>query len=146
MDWFSLGYWGLFLLSFLAASVVPISSEGMLTAMLYAGYNAQWVLIIASLGNILGGISSYLLGYWGHWGIIEKILRTPPEKVKKYEGLVSKYGVWLALFTWLPFVGDLLALGLGLYQSPILKTFLLMSIGKIARYVAVIYLFDYFSN
>ena len=49
---------------------------------------------------------------------------------------VSKYGAWAALLTWLPFVGDLIAIAMGLMRVNPWWTLLLMFIGKLARYVA----------
>jgi len=135
----SLGYWGLFLMSFLAATIVPISSEVMLATMLLNDFNGLLLFFAASTGNILGGLSSYGLGYLGNWTLIEKYLRTKKEKVLKYELKVEQYRALIALLTWLPFVGDLLAIALGFFRVSFLKTLVFMSLGKAIRYLAIIY-------
>ncbi|MCP4214907.1 MAG: DedA family protein, partial [bacterium] len=72
------GYLGLFAGSFLAATIVPFSSEALLSAMIYMGYDVTVCVTVASIGNWLGGMSSYFLGYLGKLEWIEKYL-----KVKK---------------------------------------------------------------
>lgn len=141
MDFLSLGYWGLFLMSFLAATIIPMGSEGFLAAMLLNDFDPSLLLISASTGNILGGMSSYALGYLGNWTIIEKYLKTKKETVLKYEKKIERYGVLIAFFTWLPFIGDILAIGLGFFRVSIPKTILFMSLGKALRYAAIIYIF-----
>lgn len=139
MDFINLGYWGLFVLSFLAATIIPMSSEGLLAAMLLNDFNPIILLITASAGNILGGITSYGLGYIGNWTIIEKYLKTKKEKVIKYENKIKHYGAFIAFLTWLPFVGDILAIGLGFFRVSIIKTIIFMTIGKSLRYAIIIY-------
>ena len=140
MDFINLGYWGLFLMSFLAATIIPMSSEGILAALLLNDFSPNLLLIAASTGNILGGMSSYALGYLGNWSIIEKYLKTKKEKVLKYENKIERFGALIAFFTWLPFIGDILAIGLGFFRVSIPKTILFMSFGKVLRYAAIIYI------
>ena len=68
MDWlFGLGYFGLFLGSFLAATVVPFSADVLLVGMLAAGSEAFATIAVATLGNWLGGLTSYAIGRIGKW-------------------------------------------------------------------------------
>lgn len=140
MDFIELGYWGLFIMSFLAATIIPMSSEGLLAVMIFNDFNPIILLIAASSGNILGGMSSYALGYIGNWTLIEKYLRTKKEKVLKYERKVQKYGALIAFLTWLPFVGDVLALALGFFRVSITKSLVFMSIGKVSRYAFILFI------
>ena len=140
MDFISLGYWGLFIISFLAATIIPFSSEGVLAAMLINDFNPTLLLIAASTGNTLGGLSGYILGNIGNWALIEKYLKTKKDKVLIYESRIKKYGALIAFLTWLPFIGDILAIALGFFRVSIYKTILYMSIGKTLRYAVVIYI------
>ena len=140
MDFIELGYLGLFIISFLAATIIPFSSEGVLAAMLLNGFNPVLLLISASLGNTLGGLSGYILGYIGNWALIEKYLKTKREKVLVYESKIQKYGALIAFLTWLPIIGDVLAIALGFFRVSISKTIFYMTIGKTLRYAVVIYL------
>ena len=69
---FDYSLWGLFLASFLAATVVPFSSEALLTFLIINGTNAYIAVLVASAGNWRGGMSSYAIGYLGKWEWIEK--------------------------------------------------------------------------
>jgi membrane protein YqaA with SNARE-associated domain len=135
-----LGYPGLFIASFLAATIVPFSSEAVLAAMLLGPFHPFWCLFWASLGNWGGGMSSFALGWLGRTRTIEKWLRLTPEKISKFNPYVKRWGIWLALFCWLPLVGDIFAVALGFARTPAVASALFMLIGKAARYVAVYYL------
>ena len=128
MEWLlNLGYFGLFLGSFVAATVVPFSSDVQLVAMLAAGGNVWFCVAVATLGNWLGGL--------GKWEWIEKYMRVRHETLIKHKSKVDRYGAWLALLTWLPFIGDIFAIALGFYRVDFRKSALLMLIGKGARFV-----------
>ena len=141
MDWLELGYLGLFLATFLAATVLPFSSEAILGGMLYANFDPVTCLIIATVGNTLGGISSFGLGYLGDWKKITKWLRVEPEKTMRWQTLISRYGSFAALLCWLPIVGDVIAIALGVFKARLVPTFLLMALGKGLRYVFVIWVY-----
>lgn len=129
-----LGYLSLFAASFLAATVVPFSSEALLSAMLYADFNPYISLIVATAGNWLGGMSSYALGRLGKTQWIEKWLRVSKERTEKFGNYVQKYGSWLALLAWAPAIGDVIAVTLGLFKTSLVKTSILMLLGKMIRY------------
>jgi len=80
MDYVELGYFGLFIATFLAATIVPFSSEIVLAGMLAAGFDGFGILAVATVGNTMGGMSSFYLGYLGKWRWIESKLRVPKEK------------------------------------------------------------------
>ena len=132
-----LGLFGLFLGCGLSATVIPFSSEVLLTGALLAGYNVWIVVLVASLGNTVGGMVSFLLGWLCKWEWIEKWLKVKREKLEKMHTWVSKYGYWAALLAWAPFVGDVIAIALGLLRLNPWLTALLMFIGKLARYMVV---------
>lgn len=136
--WVEHGLLGLFLASFLSATVVPFSSEGVLAAMALGPWSGSGLWAAASLGNTLGGMSSYGLGRLGNMERIARWLRTDPTKVLRWQGLVQRHGAWAALLTWLPFVGDPIAIALGLGRSRLWPTVLLMFVGKAVRYGVVL--------
>lgn len=132
---FELGYWGLFFASFLAATVVPFSSEAILSGMIVADFNPVFCLISATLGNWLGGVSSYYIGYLGKENWIEKYLRIKKEKTDRFKLLIKGKEVWIAFFCWLPFIGDVIAVVLGLLKINFLNVSIGMFIGKAIRYI-----------
>lgn len=141
MDWLELGYLGLFLATFLAATVLPFSSEAILGGMLYASFDPITCLIVATLGNSLGGLSSYGLGYLGDWHKLTKWLKTDETKVKRWQELIARYGSFTAILCWLPIVGDVIAIALGLFKTPFVPVALWMVLGKGLRYAFLTWLF-----
>jgi membrane protein YqaA with SNARE-associated domain len=136
--WVEHGLLGLFLASFLAATVLPFSSEAVLAAMAFGPWSGMGLWLAASLGNTLGGLTSYGLGRLGDLERIARWLRTPPAKAARWQGLIQRHGIWAALLTWLPFVGDPIAIALGLGRTAFWPTSLLMFAGKAARYAVVL--------
>lgn len=135
MDWLlDLGYWGLFLGSFLAATVVPFSADVLLIGMLVAGGSPWIVIIVATVGNFLGGLTSYGIGRIGKWEWITK-LGVKPETLEKQKAKIDKYGSWAALLSWVPVIGDVIAVALGFYRTKFLPSALFMLIGKAGRFI-----------
>jgi membrane protein YqaA with SNARE-associated domain len=141
---FEYGLWGLFLASFLAATVLPFSSEAVLAFMVATGFDLYACIMVATIGNTLGGISCYYLGFIGNWDSIEKYLKLKPENLQKTKSWLDKYGSFTAFFTWLPIVGDPLAVGLGIIRSNVTLVFIFMLTGKLLRYLAIAFFTDAF--
>lgn len=132
---FDYNLWGLFLASFLAATVVPFSSEVVLTAVLANGTDVIWAVIIASLGNWAGGMTSFALGFLGKWEWIEKYLRVKRTTIEKWHNRLYNRGAIFAFLTWLPGVGDIFAIGLGVLRTNIWVVAITMFVGKLLRYI-----------
>ncbi len=135
-----LSYSLLFFASFLAATVVPFSSEVILSGVLAAGFDPAITLLVASMGNWLGGLTSYGVGWIGKWHWIEKYLRIPEKRISSWNKKIEGREGWIAFFCWLPFVGDALAVALGLLKTNFYRTALWMLIGKTLRYIVWGYL------
>jgi membrane protein YqaA with SNARE-associated domain len=131
------GLWGLFLACFLAATIVPFSSEAMLAAATFGPWSNGTLILVASLGNWLGGLTTYLLGRLGSAPLMRR-LRLDPSTADRWQGPVRRHGSWLALLCWAPIVGDVIALALGLFRVHAAPVALLMLAGKAARYALVI--------
>ena len=131
-----LGLFGLFLGCMLSATVVPFASEALLAGALLMGYGKWVVTLVAALGNTTGGMISFLMGWLCKWEWLERFFRVKREKLERMRDRVANYGAWAALLTWLPFVGDLIAIAMGLMRVNPWWTLLLMFIGKLARYLA----------
>ena len=129
------GYIGLFIASFLGATIIPFSSELVLSLLIIKGYDFNLSLLVATTGNWLGGLSSYFLGRLGKWSTLEKYFRLKKEKIVKFKTNIDKWGSLLAFFCWLPIVGDPIAVGLGFFRTNFLLVALWMFIGKLIRYI-----------
>jgi len=132
-----IGLLGLFLGCFLSATVVPFASEALVTGATLMGYNVWVVVFVATLGNTAGGMVSYLLGWLCRWEWIERFLHVKREKLMKVHERVKRWGTAAALLTWTPFVGDLIAIAMGLLRINPWATAALMFLGKFARYLVV---------
>ena len=135
-----LGYLGLFISSFLAATVVPFSSEVVFTGMVYGGLDAWMCVFVATAGNWMGGMSSYYIGHLGKIEWIEKYLRIKKEKLDKFTEKMKKYGDWFAFFSFLPGVGDIIAVAAGYFRCQWWIVAISMLAGKFVRYIVWMYI------
>ena len=129
------GYLGLFIASFLGATIIPFSSELVFSLLIIKGYDFNLSLLIATTGNWLGGLSSYFLGRLGKWSTLEKYFRLKKEKIVKLKTKIDKWGSLLAFVCWLPIVGDPIAVGLGFFRTNYVLVAIWMFIGKLIRYI-----------
>ena len=122
----------LFTSSFLAATLLPGGSEAVLVSVLLAYPELHWpALGLATLGNTLGGMSSYLIG---------RLL--PDEKAMSRKlgsstrGLkwVRRHGTPILLLSWVPLIGDALCVAAGWLRANWLWALLFIAVGKFARY------------
>ena len=129
------GYLGLFIASFLGATVIPFSSELVFSLLIIKGYDFILSLLVATSGNWLGGLSSYFLGRLGKWSTLEKYFELKKEKIVKFKTNIDKWGSLLAFFCWLPVIGDPIAVGLGFFRTNYILVAIWMFIGKFIRYI-----------
>lgn len=136
------GYLGLFLGSFLAGSIVPLSSEALLVVCIGPPLHLNaWICFGAALtGNVLGGITCYWIGHLGNLQWIKKYTHVKEEQLAKAERWVQNgWGAWMSLFSFVPFMGDVLIVALGYLRSNFAITVTGMTTGKALRYASVIW-------
>ena len=98
MEWLEgLGLLGLFFGTFLAATIFPFSSDALYLAILAATANPVGCLLVGTLGNWLGSVATYWVGWIGKWEWIERWFKVKPETLQKQKEKIDRYGVWLAL-------------------------------------------------
>lgn len=140
LDWLvEYGYIGLFLAAFLAATILPFGSEFVFVALLAAGLDGWTCVIVASIGNWLGGMTNYYLGRLGKTEWIEKYLKIKKEKIQKIERYLQGKGASMAFFSFLPAVGDIIAIALGYMRANIYIVNISMFAGKFIRFVLIMY-------
>ncbi len=135
-----LGLFGLFLACLLSATVVPFSSEAIVAGALLLGYPGWVIVVVATLGNTAGGMISFYMGWLCKWEWLERWFKVKREKIERFRARIERYGEWAALLTWLPIVGDPLAIAMGFMRLNPWWTMLIMFIGKFLRYVVTTYL------
>ena len=131
----SLGLLGLFIGTFLAATILPFSSDALYIAVLAATKDTAGCLLVGTLGNWLGSVATYWMGWIGKWEWIEKWFKVKRETLEKQKVKIDKYGVWLALLAWIPIIGDVIAIALGFYRTRPWATMFLLLVGKFARFL-----------
>ena len=134
-------YFQLSLISFLAATILPFSSEVVLTTMyLSNSFEPYFLLIFASIGNIMGSITNWYLGKKISLFQNRKWFPVSPDQLERSRKYFQKYGLWSLLLAWVPIIGDPLTLLAGVLKVRFSIFFLLVSISKISRYVFILYL------
>lgn len=135
----SLGLFGLFCICFISSSLYPLGSEVFVSFFATLDYPLFLVWSVATIGNTLGSLSTYAIGYWGENFILAKHF-TKPRNLEKYLAFINKYGFIGAFFSFLPFLGDIFAFVLGATRYPFLKATFFIFLGKGLRYYLLIYL------
>lgn len=131
------GYWGMGILSFLSGSVLPIASEILLLFFLNLGLSAVWLTVVATVGNTFGGISCFMLGYLTNKNTVQKVLRIPEKRMKRADIMIQKYGYWTAALSFVPAIGEVLLVVLGIMRVNKYKVITVMFLGKFVRYAFI---------
>lgn len=130
-----LGLIGLFIGNFLAATIVSFSSDALYIGALAAMGRPWECFVVATAGNWLGSVATYYCGLIAKWEWLERTFRIEPQTIARQKPKIDRFGTWLALLAWVPFIGDVLVLALGFYRTPKLPTFILLLIGKAGRFL-----------
>ena len=139
IDW---GYPGLFISALLAGSIVPFSSEIVLLGLVKLGLDPTLCLISASLGNTAGAMTCYYMGRLGKISWIEKYFKVKKEKVDKMVRFLQGKGALMAFFAFLPAIGEVISIALGFMRSNIWLTTTSMFVGKLIRYILLLYVLE----
>lgn len=138
-------YTTLFMAAFLAATLFPAQSEAVLLGLLSTKtYSVSMLLLVASVGNVLGAVVNWALGYGIERFKGHKWFPVSEAALAKAQSRYARYGRWSLLLSWVPFIGDPITVAAGIMREKFLPFILLVAIGKIGRYVALISLHGYF--
>ena len=134
-------YLSLFSISFLAATVLPVSSELTLAGLIStSNYDNLLLLVVASFGNVLGSVFNWSLGFYSRNLSTKKWFPFKETQIERSSKWFSKFGKWSLLFAWAPIVGDPLTFVAGLLRVRFLDFIILVAIGKVSRYLIIFYL------
>jgi len=129
-------YGGLFLIAFIAATLLPAQSEAALVALILAGDQPITALVaVASLGNIAGSAVNWVAGYWLAQYADRRWFPISPASLDKAARWYQRWGVWSLLLSWAPIIGDPLTVAAGVMREPFPLFLLLVAIAKIGRYI-----------
>lgn len=127
--------WALFTSAFISSTLLPGGSEIVLSFLATNTENSRIILITtATLGNTLGGMTSLFIGY----KIPNRLTQDP--KQRPAIKIINRWGNSALLFSWLPIIGDPLCLAAGWLRLPLLNCVIFIAIGKLLRYIAIVYL------
>lgn len=130
---------GLFINAFISSTIAPGGSEAVLAYMVAAGHQAEFLVIVATIGNTLGAITTWGLGVLAAKRMPVAALLS--EKKRRALEIVKKRGIWTLFFTWLPIVGDVLCFAGGWLRLPFLQACSIILLGKFCRYAMIAWMF-----
>ncbi|TLX53150.1 DedA family protein [Stutzerimonas nosocomialis] len=131
-------YLGLFLAAFAAATLLPAQSEAVLTALLLTGeFPVTALLLVATLGNVLGSVVNWLLGRYLERFRHKRGFPVSDAQLEKAQGQYRRFGRWSLLLSWVPIVGDPLTVIAGVMREPFWRFVLLVTLAKGGRYVVL---------
>ena len=134
-------YLSLFIISFLAATILPFSSELTLAGLMAtANYDNSLLLIVASSGNVLGSVVNWILGFYSRNLAKKKWFPFKDKQIENSSKWFNNFGRWSLLFSWVPIIGDPLTLAAGLLRVRFIEFLILVTIGKVSRYLVIFYL------
>ena len=121
-------YLSLFVISFLAATILPFSSELTLAGLIVtSNYDNLLLLIVASFGNVLGSVVNWALGFYSRNLSSKKWFPFKETQIEKSSKWFRKFGKWSLLFAWVPVLGDPLTLIAGLLRVKFLDFIIIFS-------------------
>ena len=131
-----MAHFSLFLVAFLSATILPLQSEAVLTALLLSGEHA-WagLLAVASVGNTLGAVVNWALGRGGAHFQDRPWFPASPERMAKAREFYGRFGRWTLLLSWVPVIGDALTVVAGVMREQFWVFLVLVGVGKTGRYL-----------
>jgi membrane protein YqaA with SNARE-associated domain len=137
-------YLGLFLTAFLAATIVPFSSEALLVGLqVSGGFPVAGLLVAASLGNTLGAVANWGLGrFFLRWRD-RKWFPVKARELARASAWFKRYGIWSLLLAWVPVIGDPITLAAGVLKVRFLPFLLLVAVSKTGRYAVLLGVVDW---
>ena len=152
------GYFGLFVMSFVAATLIAAPSDVVAMSMPQFGYNPVWVALVATLGGYLGNLVNYGVGKYGAAFVLARFFpdtvsnsnNEDDESDNRWMGraqrLYERYGVWSLLLSGTPFIGDPLTTVAGAFNVNLLTFSALVLVGKVAKFALLLGAVDVVAN
>ena len=129
---------GLFVVSFLSATLLPGGSEAVLVGTILAGSADPATLVaVATAGNTMGAVVNWFCGRFLLRFRERRWFPVSLSGLERVTAIYRRYGVWTLLFAWVPVVGDAFTVFAGTSRVPLVLFTALVLIGKGGRYVAV---------
>ena len=133
------GYLGMLAAAFLAGSFFPFSSELVMVGLMAAGLDPLLLVVYGSVGKVQGSVLNCGVGYVGRIDGIEKYLHVRKEKLERTRRFLAGRGAWMGILAFLPILGSVVTIVLGLMRANMTITFISITIGKFLRYLLLVY-------
>ena len=129
---------GLFLSAFLAATLLPGSSEAALVALLVLGRSDPVLLVaVATAGNVLGSVVNWAIGRFFAQFSDRRWFPVSAAAFERATAWYGRFGVWSLLLSWVPVIGDPLTVAAGVLRVGLWRFVVLVTLGKAARYAFI---------
>jgi len=132
------GYIGLFIISFLGASLLPLSTEIFVLGMVPLGFNVWWIGLVATVGNYSGTLLNYYMGYKGIDFARARYFSIKEETWQRAQNFYEKWGPIALFFSWIPIIGDPLTAVAGALKMGLKLFTFWVFIGKGFRYAVLL--------
>ena len=137
-----MAYLNLFFSALIAATVFPAQSEMVLLYLVQQAAHPVWALVVvASIGNVLGAVINYALGYSVHRFNDRRWFPASPQQMDRAQAFYAKWGRYSLLASWVPIIGDPITVVAGVLHDRFLVFLILVAIAKSGRYVVLAYAF-----
>jgi membrane protein YqaA with SNARE-associated domain len=133
----------------MVATIIPFGSEVYFITLLGLDkYNHFFLFLVASVGNVLGSLFNWVCGFYINFFIKKSWFPINNKIIDRGNKLFKKYGKWSLLISWFPLIGDPITFTAGTLRYPIIPFLVLVSIGKVGRYLliylSIIWAFKFF--
>ena len=122
----------------MVATIIPFGSEAyFITLLSLEKYNHFILFVVASVGNVLGSLFNWICGFYINFFIKKSWFPINNKIIDIGNKLFTKYGKWSLLISWFPLIGDPITFAAGTLRYPIIPFLVLVSIGKVGRYLKI---------
>lgn len=135
---FNFGYLGLFAISYLSATVVPLSAEVAVVGMVALGYNKFLIISIAAIGSFFGALTNYFVGKKGSAFVFSRYYKIDEASLQRAEERFDRWGGLALFFSWLPFIGDVLTVIAGVLRSDLRSFVFWVFLGRLVREIVAV--------
>lgn len=127
------------LAAFLAGSFFPFSSEAVMVGLMAAGLDPWTLMVYGTVGNVAGSALNYCVGRMGKTEWFERYLHVKPQSMERARRFMAGHGAWMGFFAFVPLLGSAITILLGLMRANILISFVSITLGKVLRYLILIW-------
>jgi membrane protein YqaA with SNARE-associated domain len=132
------GYWGIFLISYLSATLLPLVSEAAVVAVYALGLNVWLIILFSTTGSVLGSVTNYYIGKKGTDFVLARYFKMEPETLVRAERFFARWGSVTLFFSWVPFIGDPLTLVAGIAHVEFRVFIFWVTTGKLLRQLVIL--------